>query len=247
MTRSRVSDLLDQWNAIAESAVLPAQAPKRGRRNFVPGIGLLAAAVAVGVIAISTRPANVLPGSSAVGLVPTGSPSPSNSTPSVFATATPSPVPPSAPSDGTCPASQLVLGTPTSQGLLTTLGHAGTSVIQPIRNAGDRCVLQLPNMIDVANTTGEFVAVKVDTGTRTTVEPISLEPGASVSIEFQAMWYLDGFPLNRTPEPCSASINDVTRVRVTLTSGSFEVDLGTTWAKVCADPANVSMSIKPNG
>lgn len=244
MTRSRVPDLLDHWRRVAQSAVLPAQAPKPARKDLGPGIGIIVAAIAVSAIAIWARPNNSLPSDSAgVGFASTGLPSQSGPTPGVPAT---DGVPTGAASmtnDGTCSASQLALGTPTSYGLNSVLGRVATALSQPIRNTGGGCLLKLPSTIEVAQTTGEFISAQVDTGS-STPSTIYLEQGEAASIEFQATWYLDGFPLGRTTEPCAASISDVTRVELILGSGTLDIGLETAWSAVCTAPPNVSMSTK---
>lgn len=201
-------------------------------------LGLLVATMVVACGGVPPSPSPALPTLTA----PTASPTP---LPTETATPTSTVEPSSSPlasTGGTCTASQLVLGTATSYGLFMSLGLASSVVNQPIRNAGDGCLLGLPATIEVAAATGEFVAVSVGTGTSAS---LALKPGQSGSIKLQATMYVGYQPPGRTPEPCANMIRGVTRARIPHASGTLEVDLGTVWANVCASPASVSISIHP--
>ncbi|MGH2406461.1 MAG: hypothetical protein ACRDF7_00090 [Candidatus Limnocylindrales bacterium] len=135
----------------------------------------------------------------------------------------------------------MVPGTATSAYGFGTLGTTSADLTQLLRNTGGSCVMDLPGMIEVASASGPFQAVPVvNVGI---VSAYNLGSGDSLAIVLSAWWWTGVRPDNGTPlpaPPCAAQINEVTRVKIPLASGSIQIDLETVWRQVCSSPASVS-------
>lgn len=245
MSQSRTREILDEWRAVADAAALPTEAPRPSRSAYPLGIAGTAIAVVVLLVALLAR-GGWSPG------VPTGGAfgSGSSTTPSATVPVAPSSTEVASPSQvpsagGACSASQFVLGKTTSAPGFGTVGTTSLYVTQPLRNAGDTCVLDLPATIMVASATGPFQPVTaVNAGTATS---FTIRSGQSLSIVLGAWWWIGGSTENGTPlpaPPCTDPISDVTRVEFPLSLGSIQIDLGTVWHKVCFSPARVSVSVE---
>jgi hypothetical protein len=234
---SRTSQILNDWHAVARAAALPKDPPKPGRS--VGSVGLAGVALAVIFLGVVTlRGPNPAPPGTAGGVAPA---------PSVPTTVLTSPNPAQGAASfalpgagGTCSASQFVLGKATSG---YGYGPIGTSVVfvsQPLRNAGDSCILELPKTIGVASVTGSAVAVEAaDSGSLS----LHIGRGQSISLLLMARWPAGGSVENRTPSPCEGPVSDVTTVIVPFASGTIKLDLSPTWDQVCRSPASVSLTI----
>lgn len=149
---------------------------------------------------------------------------------------------------GTCSAAQFVTtSSPTPFPGFATLGYALVFVEQRMRNAGERCLLQLPDVIGLASGSGDFLPVPV----RITTSPTSIDiaPGESISIVLGASWWLGvstdtGATALPTP-PCDGRISDVGRVEFPLASGSIEIAWGSPWIwrDVCMVPPSVTVTL----
>jgi hypothetical protein len=149
---------------------------------------------------------------------------------------------------GTCSADQFVLGEPVAGPGYGTLGTMVVFVIQPIRNRGEECLLELPSAIGVASAYGPFHAVSI----RNAVPGTSWKIGAgrSKSLVLGGSWWTgvrgeDGKPVFTAP-PCADPVHDVTRVEFPLARGTIEIDLPTPWEwqEVCSSPGSVTVDVE---
>jgi hypothetical protein len=148
---------------------------------------------------------------------------------------------------GTCSADQFVLGEPVAGPGYGTLGRMVVFVIQPIRNRGEECVLELPSAIGVAPADGPFDAVSI----RNAVPGTTWKIGArrSKSIVLGGSWWTgvrdeDGKPVFTAP-PCADPVHDVTRIEFPLARGTIEIDLPTPleWQEDSSSPGSVTVDI----
>ena len=257
MARSRTTEILDAWRALADGVALPTEAPKPSRHLYPFGIVAAAVVVVFLIVALSApgqeqRPAAGVGGG--IGAVPSATASAMHpvSTPAASIPATPAQTPAQVSSaaplpsvGGTCTASQLVLGKPTSGYGYGSLGTSVVFVTQPVRNAGGSCALQLPRTIGVAPATGPFQPVRVvNTGTAASV---NLRSGQSVKLVIGDSWWIrdaDGQPMVSWAPRCANPISDVTRVEFPLSSGRLEIDFDIPWHEVCPSPASVSVTVE---
>ena len=255
MSQSRTTEILEAWRSVADTAALPAEAPRPSRSVLPMGIAGAAVAVVVVLGALMVR------GGSTPG-VPIGGASSSGHSASPSATVlavTPSPTgvpsPVQLPSaGGTCAASQIVVGTATYGPGYGAIGTSSVFVTLPLRNVGGDCVLHLPAVIGVASATGQFEAVSAfdvgtvsATGENSPAQSSTIRAGHSLSIVLGASWYVDTLTNNGTPvpaPPCLNPISAVTRVAFPLATGSIQIALPTVFQQVCSSPASVSLTIQ---
>ncbi len=264
MSRSRTTEILEAWRTMADSAVLPAEAPRPSRsllRMSIIGTGGVAVAMLVAVLVWGGSSPSVPGGAPAS---PSFSSSPaagiSHSPLSTVAAATPSPTSVASPialpnPGGTCSASQIVVGTPTWASGYGAIGSTSVYVTLPLRNTAADCVLQLPATIGVASATGGFEAASVEdngtesaTGENSPAQSARIRSGGSVSLVLGAWWQAAPQQAeNGTPvpvPPCLHPISNVTRIQFPLAAGTIEIELPTVFNEVCASPASMSLTIK---
>jgi hypothetical protein len=141
----------------------------------------------------------------------------------------------------TCTAKQLVLGNVTIAPGYGALGTDAVFVTQLLRNAGEDCVFTVPETIGVSSTAGQFHMVGIQNTATTTA--VGIPSGATASIVLGAWWWVPGRVSGTESPPCSAAVEDVSRVSIPLASGTLEVNLGTVWREVCTTPASLSITV----
>ncbi len=258
MADERITEILDEWRAVARAAVLPSDAPKPTRRasSFAAlGAALLVLVVLVAVLGQGTGKPGV-PGGGAAGSGPSATALATvSAAPSPTATAvTPSPIATPSPlalanSGGTCSASQIVVGTATWSPGYGAIGTILRFVRIPLRNIGDDCVLHLPAELGVASATGQFQAIGVrDAGTTTATgdnspkQSVTIRAGHSLSIVLGDWWYSDA-PLAVSPPPCVSPIIDIARIMFPLATGSLQIELPTVFEQACSSSPSMSVGI----
>jgi hypothetical protein len=256
MSQSRTTEILEAWRSVADSAALPAEAPRQSRSVLPMGIAGAAVAVAVVLVALLVRGGSTpgVPIGGAISSSPSASPSATVRavTPSPTAVASPVALPNPG---GTCSASQIVVGKATYSYGYGTIGTTSVYVTLPLRNVGGDCVLHLPAVIGVAPATGPFEAVSVEdngtesaTGENSPAQSVRILSGRSLSIVLGAWWRIDTLrPENGTPfpaPPCLNPISDVTRVAFPFATGRIQIDLPTVFNQICSSPASMSLTIK---
>lgn len=252
MSGSRTNEILSAWRAAARAAVLPAEAPRPRRNVHQFSVASTAVALLILMVALVARGFDTPPrGSTGIGLASASATSSMAQLPAVTSTPTApgSPNPAvrasaSSSASAACLPSQLVLGKPTNSYGFSTVGTTSVYVMQPLRNDGPRCVLQLPGSIRVASANGAYKTVAViNAGTSTSV---IVESGQSFSIVLGAWWRTSGAqsPSDVTASACHGAIDDVQRVELPMASGSIQIDLGTVWREVCSAPPSVSLTAR---
>ncbi len=244
MTGPRTREILEQWRALAASARMPAEAPRPSRTTYPLGIGAIALALVIAVAAIAGRGLNPS-GSTAENPGSTPATSAFESIPAIMAGPTGLALgSPGSTVFDACSAAQFSMGEVTSAPGFGALGTQSVFVTQRLRNVGERCVLELPNMIEVAPASGGFETVSVVNGGSTS--SFAIEPGRAFAIVIGAWWYVPALLSGTgvTPPPCSGAISRVTRVEIPLASDSVPINLGTVWAEACASPATVSITVE---
>lgn len=236
---------------MAERVVLPTEAPKPPQRHLQVGIVGTALALVILGVSLAIHGFGVSPGSSAAGVVTSGSPTGSStivpaataSLPTPGPTVTPSLVPLPNPG-GTCSAGQLVPGQVASAYDFSTFDTRVVFVTLPIRNTGADCVLALPKVIGVASASGAFHLVRVVNGATSTSFQIRSDQAQSVVLGDS--WYDTGVlaAAGRTAPPCAETMIDVTRAVFPLAAGSLEFQWDTVWQEVCFSPSRVTATIE---
>ena len=168
---------------------------------------------------------------------------------------------------GTCSASQLVLGAATTGFEFSTFESRHVFLDQPLRNADNACVLNVPGIIGVAPATGPFQPVNVgnvgypvcNNDACSFFNPTSHDVGAgqTLKIDLGNSWYSGATDQNRQPlpsePPCFGPIADVTRLELPLAEGALTVDLSSIsgiggsvpWRQVCSAPMSMTIAVEP--
>ena len=138
-----------------------------------------------------------------------------------------------------CTARKFLLGRATHTVGYGTAGTTSEYVIQPARNVGGTCELNLPGMICVTPASGAFQSVKVlnaGYGISSTI-PV----GHALSFVVGAWWAIPG---GTATFKCGTAVTNVTTARIPIAAGSIEVALGTKFPVVCRPSASMSLEIK---
>lgn len=256
MPESRTTEILEAWRAVADTAALPAEAPRPSRSVLRMSLAGAAAAVVVVVVALLVRGGGTpsMPVGGDISSSPSASPSATVPAVTPSPTAVTSPIALPNPG-GTCSASQIKVGKATYAYGYGTIGTTSVYVTLVLQNVGGDCVLHLPAMIGVASGTGPFEAVSVEdngtesaTGESSPAQSARIRSGRSLSIVLGAWWQVDVVqPTSGTPypsPPCLKPTSDVTRVEYPLATGTIEIQLPTVLNQVCSSPASMSLTIK---
>lgn len=258
MPGSKTTEILSEWEALARSASLPPNSPKRNRHASAVGVTGAAFALVITLAALWPRNAHA-PTVPAGGAEPEGSRSPS-----VLATpygtddgfALPN-------SSGTCSSEQLQSGTARSHFASSTLLTTHLVVSMPIRNAGAPCDLAIPSVLGFASNGGPFRAVDVVNGGRqecvdtpqatvdrecTFVYPKthSIQSGDSVRVFLNATWWSwdESGQASATRPPCTGSLRNITEVRFPVASGHIEFGWDIPIEEICLAPPSLSITIE---
>jgi hypothetical protein len=150
---------------------------------------------------------------------------------------------------GTCNASQFVItSSPVAFPGYGVLGTVLVFVEQRVRNAGKRCVLQLPEVVGLASGTGEVQPMRV-TITRGHTS-LTIEPGESLTIVLGDHWWSGVYNESgetALPAPrCDGAITGIDRAEFPFASGSIAIawDKPWVWREVCADPPSGTLAVE---
>jgi len=251
MPRSRETEILDQWRAVANARTKPERAPRPSRIGFPLGMGLVALTVLVAFVVVAARnndasSKSTAPGATTPAAVATPlTPSPSQAIVGARPSSTALLSPPSLPAaGGSCSADQIVALKATSAYSFSTFLTRSVFVTQPLRNKGQDCVLELPRRIGLVPAAGSVHSIMVTNTADTT--SWTLRSGRSLSIVLGDWWYDPRLLAETrfTPPPCAEAIHDVTRAALPLASGQIEITWETSWQDVCLSPSTVSVSVQ---
>lgn len=155
---------------------------------------------------------------------------------------------------GTCTSSQFDVGTATSYYDFSTAFTRHVVIDQPLRNAGTKCVLDVPGSLGVASGSGSFQAVSaINTGNDicsgnachyVTPSSYTVAAGQAFDIGLSASWW-DSGTSDGGPPPCDQAISGVNRAQIPVATGSIEIAWGIALEQVCSAPASISFAIEP--
>jgi hypothetical protein len=213
------------------------------------GLAVLTAILGGCATDLPTTPPISPPSSSPTRNVP-ASPNATSPTPRPTATALDLPAP-----GGTCAADQLARGKVVSGYSFSTLNTRVAYVIWVLSNTGADCILQLPKVVALASTTGDFQAASaINQGQEQcaknecrTVYPESfkIRTGHAFSLELRASWFDEDMLAGsgQTPPPCGGAILGVTRAEFPLASGRIDVQWETPFERVCRSGSHVGLYV----